>query len=84
MFYDRIRKGWPFNTGDCLIGDLMAWACLTVYLIGDLMAWACLTVHLIGDLMAWASLTVHLIGDLMTWACLTVHEDDTNIYKIQT
>jgi hypothetical protein len=45
MFYDRIRKGWPFNTGDCLIGDLMAWACLTVHLIGDLMAWACLTVH---------------------------------------
>ena len=30
IFYDGTRKGWPFNTGDCLI-ELSAWAALTVY-----------------------------------------------------
>jgi hypothetical protein len=29
-FYDWARKGWPFNTGDCLI-EMTAWAGLTVY-----------------------------------------------------
>jgi len=30
MFYDRIRKRWPFNTGGCLT-EVIAWAGLTVY-----------------------------------------------------
>ena len=30
IFYDRTRKRWPFNTGDCLI-EVTAWAGLTVY-----------------------------------------------------
>jgi hypothetical protein len=29
LFYDRKRKGWPLNTGDCLI-ELTAWTGLTV------------------------------------------------------
>ena len=29
IFYDSIRKRWPFNTGDCLI-EVTAWAGLTV------------------------------------------------------
>ena len=29
MFYDRIRKEWTFNTGDCLI-EVTTWAGLTV------------------------------------------------------
>jgi hypothetical protein len=28
MFYDRTRKGWPFDTGDCLI-EVTIWAGLT-------------------------------------------------------
>jgi hypothetical protein len=32
MFYDRRRKGWPFNTGDCLI-EMIAWTGLTVHII---------------------------------------------------
>ena len=31
-FYDRTRKRWPFNTGDCLI-EVTAWAGLTVNII---------------------------------------------------
>ena len=30
--YDRTRKRWPFNTGDCLI-EMTAWTSLTVILI---------------------------------------------------
>ena len=30
IFYDRTRKMWPFNTGDCLI-EVTTWAGLTVY-----------------------------------------------------
>ena len=30
MFYDRIWKGWPFNTDDCLI-EVTTWAGLTVH-----------------------------------------------------
>ena len=29
IFYDRTRKMWPFNTGDCLI-EVTTWAGLTV------------------------------------------------------
>jgi hypothetical protein len=32
MFYARTRKGWPLNTGDCLI-VVTAWTGLPVYLI---------------------------------------------------
>jgi len=31
-FYDRTRKEWPFNTGDCLI-EVTSWVGLTVYQI---------------------------------------------------
>jgi hypothetical protein len=34
LFYDRTRKWWPFNTGDCLI-ELTAWAGLTNVYIGE-------------------------------------------------
>jgi hypothetical protein len=30
LFYDRTRKGWPFNTGDCLI-EVTTWTGLIVY-----------------------------------------------------
>jgi len=29
MFYDRTRKGWPFNTSDCLI-EVSLWVGLIV------------------------------------------------------
>ena len=31
MFYDKTRKGLPFNTGDCLI-EMTGWTGLTVYI----------------------------------------------------
>jgi len=31
IFYDRTRKGWIFDTGDCLI-EVTAWTGLTVYI----------------------------------------------------
>ena len=31
IVYDRTRKWWPFNTGDCLL-EVTTWAGLTVYL----------------------------------------------------
>ena len=31
IFYHRTRKGWPFNTGDCLI-EVTTWAGLTVHI----------------------------------------------------
>jgi len=30
IFYDRTRKKWHFNAGDCLI-EVTAWAGLTVF-----------------------------------------------------
>jgi hypothetical protein len=30
IFYEKTRKRWPFNTGDCLI-EVTSWAGLTVY-----------------------------------------------------
>jgi hypothetical protein len=31
MKFSMTRKGWPFNTGDCLI-EVTTWAGLTVYI----------------------------------------------------
>ena len=34
IFYNRIRKRWPFNTGDCLI-EVTRWTGLTVSSYGE-------------------------------------------------
>ena len=56
MFYDRTRKKWPFNTGDCLI-EVTTWTGLTVY---------CMLVEWVAKWLRWLTLTTDVCSLLNT------------------
>ena len=46
FFYDRTRKGWPFNTGEFLI-EATTWAGLTIHRSIDILYFFFISIHII-------------------------------------